>query len=80
MCCVQWASLLAAPLSLSATARSILLLTSIGASGRRQRGTTVGNMPWKWLMLSKFPSFNNQWTTAQKLRWFDDYRRLCKCG
>lgn len=39
---------------------------------------SVHYMSWEWTVLCKFPSFDNRWTTAEKLAWFDDFQRLCR--
>jgi hypothetical protein len=37
-------------------------------------------MPWKQLLLSKFPSFDPTWSDEVKAKWFDGFHRLMRQG
>jgi hypothetical protein len=40
----------------------------------------VASMPWKQLLLSKFPSFDPTWPDEVKNKWFDGFHRLMRQG
>jgi len=40
----------------------------------------VAAMPWKQLLLSKFPSFDPSWSDEVKTKWFDGFHRLMRQG
>lgn len=40
----------------------------------------VAAMPWKQLLLSKFPSFDPSWSDEVKAKWFDGFHRLMRQG
>ncbi len=37
-------------------------------------------MPWAQMLLSKFPSFDPNWSDEVKAKWFDGFHRLMRQG
>jgi hypothetical protein len=40
----------------------------------------MATMPWKQLLLSKFPSFDPAWSPEVQAKWFDGFHRLMRQG
>lgn len=35
-------------------------------------------LSWEQVLLCKYPPFNNDWSDADKLAWFDGFKKLCE--
>lgn len=57
-----------------------LEIAAMADDGSRINDEMGAEMPWKQMLLSKFPSFDPSWSAEVQAKWFDAFDKLMKQG